>query len=298
MTPVIEVSRLTKTFGTFTAINQVDLTIERGEVMGFLGANGAGKSTTLRCIAGLLRPTSGHVTILGRNPATEQEVLKVLGYLPGELRLYDHLTGLEHLRLLADLQGAPCDRQQSLCDELQLNERDLHKPIRSYSRGMKQKIGIVQAFQHNPEVVLLDEPTEGLDPLIQQIFFDLIAAERAKGTSILLSSHIMSEVQQTCDRAAIIKSGELISVEAVSSLRNGHTRNVTVLFEPNFDHTNLVIGSASNEHWQDSRLTISVPASEIASVLRQLLQYPVVDVLVEEPGLESALLQLYGTRHD
>ena len=170
-TAAIELRSLTKRYGPVTGIEDLDITVRPGEVFGFLGPNGAGKTTTIRCLVGLLRPTSGQARVLGLDPiADHRRLAPFLGYLPGELRLYPDLTGHQTLRLLGDLQGAPTPRRAELCERLGLRAEELARPVQGYSRGMKQKLGLVQALQHDPRLVVLDEPSEGLDPLVQETF--------------------------------------------------------------------------------------------------------------------------------
>lgn len=285
---------LTKTYGSNVGVENIDFRVHQGEIMGFLGANGAGKTTTLRCIVGLLRPSGGSLRVLGRDPRTEhKQVLEQIGYLPGELRLYEDLTGEQHLELVADLQSASTARRGELCERLGLSSRDLKRPIRDYSRGMKQKIGLVQAFQHEPAVVILDEPTEGLDPLVQQSFFTLLTDEQARGCTVLLSSHIMSEVQRICERAAIIKRGHLLATDSVEALRSAHSRKLRVKFSDDFDKSSIALDEAMNPQWNGEQLVLSVNPDEVVQTLRDVLAFPVVDVTVEEAGLDEAMLDFY-----
>ena len=195
MAAVIELTGLTKRYGATVGIQQLDLRVEAGEVFGFLGPNGAGKTTTIRCLVGLLSPTGGTARVLGLDPIADHgRLTPQIGYLPGELRLYGELTGAQHLALLGALQGRPTPRREELCERLELTARDLGRPVGEYSHGMKQKVGLVQALQHDPEVVILDEPTEGLDPLVQETFFALVSEASEAGRTVFLSSHVLSEV--------------------------------------------------------------------------------------------------------
>ncbi|MEU6239426.1 ATP-binding cassette domain-containing protein, partial [Kitasatospora sp. NPDC047058] len=212
----IELRSLTKRYGRTVGIDGLDLEVGAGEVFGLLGPNGAGKTTTLRCLVGLLRPSDGDVRVLGLDPvADHRRLAPSIGYLPGELRLYPELTGRQTLDLLATLQGAPVPRQAELCARLDLSPADLGRAVGEYSRGMKQKLGLVQALQHRPALTVLDEPTEGLDPLVQEAFFELLAEETAAGRTVLLSSHVLPEVQRACGRVAIVRGGRLVTVESV-----------------------------------------------------------------------------------
>jgi ABC-2 type transport system ATP-binding protein len=225
MTVVIELAALTKRYGATVGIQGLDLRVEAGEVFGFLGPNGAGKTTTIRCLVGLLSPTAGTVRVLGLDPIADHgRLTSRIGYLPGELRLYGELTGAQHLELLGALSGRPTPRREELCQRLELTARDLSRPVAQYSHGMKQKVGLVQALQHDPEVVILDEPTEGLDPLVQETFFDLVSETSEAGRAVFLSSHVLSEVQRACRRVAIVRAGRLVAVEAVAALREARAR--------------------------------------------------------------------------
>ncbi|MFF7444079.1 ABC transporter ATP-binding protein [Streptomyces sp. NPDC008122] len=293
--PAIELSRLTKRYGSVLGVDSLSLTVAAGEVFGFLGPNGAGKTTTLRCLAGLLRPTAGHARVLGLDPVLDHPRLAPeLGYLPGELRFYPELTGEETLELLAALQGAPSPRRRELCARLDLSDRDLRRPVLGYSRGMKQKLGLVQALQHDPRLVVLDEPTEGLDPLVQETFYELMAEAAATGRTVLLSSHVLPEVQRACGRVAIIREGRLVTVERVAALREARARRIRVTLAGG-DGAPRSLGAADrwNPRWQGDRAELLVPPSDITATLRELLTLPVADITVEEAGLDEAFLDLY-----
>ncbi|WP_457032700.1 ABC transporter ATP-binding protein [Kitasatospora sp. P5_F3] len=292
--PAIELGALTKYYGRTVGIEQLAITVRRGEVFGLLGPNGAGKTTVLRCLAGLLRPTSGQVRVLGLDPLADHlRLAPALGYLPGELRLYPELTGRQTLDLLADLQRAPTPRQAELCHRLGLSDAVLARTVREYSRGMKQKLGLVQAFQHDPELAVLDEPTEGLDPLVQETFFELLAEARAAGRTVLLSSHVLPEVQRACGRVAIVRAGRLVTVRSVAALREARARRVRLVFADGLGQRPLGPADRWSPQWQGDRVELLVPPHEVLDALRGLLTLPVADLTVEEAGLDEAFLDLY-----
>ncbi|MER5642432.1 ABC transporter ATP-binding protein [Kitasatospora sp. NPDC002227] len=291
---VIELSGVTKRYGRTVGVDGLDVTVRAGEVFGFLGPNGAGKTTTIRCLVGLLSPTAGQVRVLGLDPvADHRRLAPSLGYLPGELRLYPELTGRQTLRLLGDLQGAPSPRRESLCERLGLRPADLDRPVREYSRGMKQKLGLVQALQHDPELVVLDEPTEGLDPLVQETFYQLLTEATAAGRTVLLSSHVLPEVQRSCERVAIIRAGKLVTVQTVAALREARARRVRLSFADGLGARPLGAAQAWSPRWQGDQVVLLVPPDEVVAALRGLLTLPVADVVVEEAGLDEAFLDLY-----
>ncbi len=262
--------------------------------MGFLGTNGAGKTTTLRAMLGLLRPSAGSVSILGLDPQKDRkELTPNIGYLPGELRLYESLTGTEHLALLGDLQGKESTRRNEVCERLQLSQADLRRPIREYSRGMKQKIGLVQAFQHEPKAVFLDEPTEGLDPVVQRSFSQMLSEFSNAGNAVFLSSHVMSEVQQTCSRVAVIKQGELVKVDSVDALREARSRRIKVLFGDSVNPSDLSFPEEFNASWRSNECILHVNREEVVGVLKALLVRELIDVTVEEASLDEAVIALY-----
>ncbi|MER5928751.1 ABC transporter ATP-binding protein [Streptomyces sp. NPDC002054] len=292
--PAIELTGLTKRYGPVVGVDRLSLTVRPGEVFGFLGPNGAGKTTTLRCLTGLLRPSEGRVRVLGLDPiADHRRVAPHLGYLPGELRLYPELSGAETLDLLAALQGAPVPRRGELCDRLGLTPAILARPVGGYSRGMKQKLGLVQAMQHDPHLVVLDEPTEGLDPLVQDTFFALLGEAAVAGRTVLLSSHILPEVQRTCERVAIIRDGQLVTVQSVAGLREARARRIGLSFADGQGARPLGGAERWNPRWQGDRVELLVPPSEVVGALRTLLGLAVADVTVEEAGLDEAFMDLY-----
>ncbi|MFF4403135.1 ABC transporter ATP-binding protein [Streptomyces sp. NPDC001262] len=294
--PAIEIRSLTKRYGRTTGVEGIDIAVAAGEVFGFLGPNGAGKTTTIRCLVGLLRPTSGSVRLLGHDPVDgHREVAPRLGYVPGELRFYPELTGARTLGLLASLQGAPSPRRAELCERLGLTAADLARTVGEYSRGMKQKLGLVQALQHDPELVVLDEPTEGLDPLVQETFYELLAEAAAAGRTVLLSSHVLPEVQRTCGRVAIVRQGRLVTVQSVAELRRARARRVRLAFADGQGERPLPGAERWSPRWTGNRAELLVPPHEVVDALRGLLALPVADLTVEEAGLDEAFLDLYRT---
>lgn len=219
-----------KDYGPVRALHGVDLQVHRGEVFGFIGPNGAGKSTTIRCLLDLLRPTDGRVSVLGRSElSSHPEIRARIGYLPGELSMAGTRTARQHLVSLSQMRGgAGLDRIDVIAERFRL---DLDRPFRGLSKGNKQKVGVVQAFMHEPELLILDEPTSGLDPLLQQEFLALAREANDAGATVFISSHILSEVEAVADRVAIIRSGVIIEVENVESLRSRAGQQVRLEFE-------------------------------------------------------------------
>jgi ABC-2 type transport system ATP-binding protein len=292
--PTIELLGLTKRYGPTTGIDQLDLSVFAGEVFGFLGPNGAGKTTTIRCLVGLLNPTAGRVRVLGLDPLADHKRLAPrIGYLPGELRFYGDLTGARHLKLLGDLQGAATPRRGELCERLALRAVDLRRPVQTYSHGTKQKLGLVQALQHDPEVVILDEPTEGLDPLVQETFFELLAEAREAGRTVFLSSHILSEVQRACGRVAIVRDGRLATVQTVEALRNARVRRVRLTFPSGQERRSVPLEARWQPLWSGDEVRLLVDPDEMIAALRHLVTLPLVDIAVEEAGLDEAFLDFY-----
>ena len=293
MTAVIQTERLTKSYGPNRGIVEVDLGVEAGEVFGFLGPNGAGKTTTIRVLLDLIRPTSGRALVFGiESNADPVAIHRRVGYLPGEFGLYDRLTGAETSEYFANLRGGV-----ELAYVARLIERldfDPSRPFRQYSKGNKQKLGLIVALQHRPELLILDEPTSGLDPLIQQEFFALVGEAKAEGRTVFLSSHVISEVERTCDRAAIIREGRLVRVDRVEALRDIAMHHVELRFTgavpvEAFSALPGVSDVSADEHVL--RLQVSGPIGEI---VRTAAKYDLVDVVSRESNLEDVFLAEYA----
>jgi len=227
--PAIRTEGLTKHYGKVEALIDLSLEVRSGEIFGFLGPNGAGKSTTIRTLLGFLHPTRGSARVLGLDIESESvEIRRRTGYLPGGIALYDGLTGEGMLDYLSDLQERRPSRREELCERLQLPPSVLKRRVRDYSRGMRQKLGVVQALQHDPELAILDEPSEGLDPLMQHAFYGILEDLRSAGRTVFFSSHVLSEVERLCDRVAIIRAGRLMALHSVVELLAHRRRRVTL----------------------------------------------------------------------
>lgn len=291
--PVIETRKLTKYYGRSRGIIDVDLTVNKGEVFGFLGPNGAGKSTTIRTLLDLIRPTSGTMTVNGMDPTKKgADVRRSLGYLPSDFGTYQSMTARDYLRTLLEMMGhkGP-DRVEELSERFQL---DIGRKIKEFSRGNRQKVGLVSAFMHAPELVILDEPTTGLDPLMQQEFYKLILEERASGRTIFLSSHILAEVEAICDRVGIIKEGKLIVVEDIHNFKRKTGKIMTVKFEEDVpvEAFKSLKGVTSVEGRGPRDMVVTV-SSNIDGVIKALARYRVADLEYEELSLESLFLKYY-----
>jgi ABC-type multidrug transport system ATPase subunit len=295
MPPVIETQSLTKSYGSYRGIVDVDLVVNEGEIFGFLGPNGAGKTTTIRVLLDLIKPTSGSAKVFGIEAAADPVTIhRRVGYLPGEWNLYDRLTGGETIRYFANLRGG-VDKAYS--DQLVRRlDLDPSRRFREYSRGNKQKVGLVVALQHRPELLILDEPTSGLDPLVQQTFNELLFEARGEGRTVFLSSHIISEVERTCDRVAIIREGRIIRVDTVEGVRNLAAHEVELRFaEPVAPAAFEAIDGVRNVAAEGRTLRMLV-TGPIAPVVRLAGQHDLVDFVSREPSLEEVFLSEYANR--
>ena len=291
--PAIRTERLTKHYGSVRALNALSLEVRSGEIFGFLGPNGAGKSTTIRTLLGYLHATSGTASVLGLDVAAESvEIRRRTGYLPGGIALYGSLSGEDALDYLADLQGQPAARREELCERLQLSSHDLRRRIRDYSRGMRQKLGVIQALQHDPELAILDEPTEGLDPLMQHAFYAILEERRRAGRSVFFSSHVLSEVERVCDRVAIIRSGRLVAASSVEELLARRRRHVELRLDGDAPDLAAVPGVTVIE--SRPGLLRAELDGDVAPLLAALQGIPVRDLLIEPARLEEAFLEYYG----
>jgi ABC-2 type transport system ATP-binding protein len=293
MTAVIQTEKLTKYYGKHRGIIDVDLAVVEGEAFGFLGPNGAGKTTMIRTLLDHIRPTSGRATIFGIDTTVDPTAIhRRLGYLPGEFVLYNNLTGGQTLDYFANLRdGVDKAYQQTLIERLDV---DPSRKFREYSKGNKQKIGLIIALQHRPELLLLDEPTSGLDPLMQQEFYSVIREAKKEGRTVFLSSHIMSEVEKTCDRVAIIREGRLARVDHTGALRDLAHHTVELVFT---DHVPVEAFSSlpgvSDVVAEDHILRMRV-AGGIAPIVQTAARYDLADFVSREPSLEETFLAEYG----
>ena len=291
---VIETHALTKRYGRELgpALADLDLTVEPGEIFGFLGPNGAGKSTTIRLLLGFLHPTAGGATVLGHDIGRGSvEIRRRTGYLPGGIAFWDGLTGERLLDELAAMSGRAPVRRTELLDRLELGDA-MHRQVRDYSRGMCQKLGIIQALQHDPELAILDEPSEGLDPLMQRAFYEVLEELRAAGRTIFFSSHVLSEVERICDRVAIVRRGRLVALEDVAALLARRKRNVELRFEGDAPLLDFVPG-VTEVHVTGDRLTCRLEG-DVAPFLGAIAFAKIHDLTIEPARLEDAFLEFYA----
>jgi ABC-2 type transport system ATP-binding protein len=295
MTAIIQAEKLTKTYGTHRGIVDVDLEVAEGEAFGFLGPNGAGKTTTIRVLLDHIRPTSGRATVFGIETTVDPVAIhRRIGYLPGEFTLYDKLTGGQTIEYFANLRGG-VDRSYQ-ADLIARLDVDPSRKFREYSKGNKQKIGLIVALQHRPDLLMLDEPTSGLDPLVQQTFYAVIREAKAEGRTIFLSSHILSEVEKTCDRVAIIREGALIKVDRVEALRDLAHHEVELRFAGEVPvGAFAALPGVSDVSTQDHLLRMRVSGS-ITPVVREAAQCELLDFVSREPSLEETFLAMYGPK--
>ncbi|WP_226655627.1 ABC transporter ATP-binding protein [Pseudalkalibacillus hwajinpoensis] len=293
---MIELNGLTKKFSNGKGIFDVTFSIPKGEVFGFLGPNGAGKSTTIRHLMGFIKPSKGKATIDGMD--TWKDAAKIqekIGYLPGEISFLDGMNGMAFLNLVGGMRGM---KQTSYRDELiHRLQFDVKTPIRKMSKGMKQKVGIVAAFMHEPEVIILDEPTSGLDPLMQRIFIEIVMEQKEKGTTFLMSSHSFSEIERTCDRAAIIKDGKIVVVENIHDLQQKQRRLFDVTFASEEEAKRIKQSPLDVVSTTDNRAEIAVQG-DYNQFIRALGDYQVRNIDIHEQNLEEVFLNYYNKEAD
>jgi ABC-2 type transport system ATP-binding protein len=289
----IQVAGLNKRFGRTVALDGVAFEVPTGTIYGFIGPNGAGKTTTLRIIAGLLNPSGGRAAVLGFDLRRDRiEAQARLGFLPGEVRLYPDISGRENLDFLAGLHRLPPVRQGELLERFQLPPAVLSRKVKTYSRGMQQKLGIVAAMQHDPPVLLLDEPTEGLDPLMQAAFVEVTEEEAQRGKTVLLSSHALSEVERTCERMAMVRSGRIIFEGTLADVRRRARRILDVTFRhpaeiPWRSHPEVIDVEGTSRHH------IVTFTGSPAELLRRVVDLPVEDLTLGTASLEESFRSLY-----
>lgn len=290
---VLETINLSKRYPGKLALDSLNLSVARGEIFGYLGPNGAGKTTTIRLLLDLIRPTEGSARLLGMDSRRDSVRIKTLiGNLPSEVRLWDHLTGDEVLRYLCGLRpGCDIGYARQLAERLDLN---LNLAARKYSTGNKRKLGIIQAFMHRPQLLILDEPTLGLDPLVAYEFNQMLLEVQAEGRTVFLSSHVLSEVEQVCQRVGVLRAGKLQAVERVADLRHKLFRLVTILTAAPI-HAGEWEGLPGVQHVRllPRGIQMSVSGS-LDAVIKLAARYPVDDMTIEEPKLEDFFMTFYS----
>lgn len=304
---VIEVDNLTKDYGSGRGVFGVSFRVEKGEVFGFLGPNGAGKSTTIRHLMGFSKPDSGQTKIFDKNTFNKYyEILNHVGYIPGEIALPQGLTGWEFLRMMQDLQKIHNETQlEKMLGLFELSDVVLRGETKRMSLGVKRKLAIVTAFMSDPDVLILDEPTSGLDPVMQQVFIDFIREEKERGKTILLSSHIFSEVDATCDRIAIIKDGKIVSSFVANDLKHKSTKFYEIVFENKKDFADFCEHNKDCEafkilHFDETKnfVFISTDDSLINQVIEILLKYEIKDFNNKKETLEDYFMKFYKEDKD
>lgn len=299
---IINVSHLTKDYGSGRGVFDVSFEVNKGEVFGFLGPNGAGKSTTIRHLMGFSKPQSGSTKILEKETFSSYfEVLKHVGYVPGEISLPTGLNGFGVIKMIQDMQGIHNEIQTKKLRELfKLTDSDLNVETKKMSLGTKRKLAVLVAFMSDPDVLILDEPTSGLDPVMQEVFINYIKEEKARGKTILLSSHIFSEIDATCDRIAIIKDGHLVSTFIANDLKHATTKFYNIVFKTkkeckefisiNHNIASLVILDQKKE---ESAILISIDDMDINLLIASLANYNIVNFTVKHETLEDYFMKFY-----
>ena len=283
---VIEIKNLSKFYGKIKGIENLTLSVKKGEIFGFLGPNGAGKTTTIRTLLGYLKPTTGQAYILGKNINDNiVDIKREVGYIPGDLNLYGHLNGRQFLDYFASLRNT----EMSLLDNLlKVFDVPLDRKIKGYSKGMKQKLGIIQAFMDDPEIVIMDEPTSGLDPLLQQKFYDFLHSQKKKGKTMFFSSHVLSEVDKICDRIGIIRNGNLVALEDVETLKSKMGKMIRVRIKEKTEMFNGPENMKIKDGWIEF-----VTNDDVDFWIKRLSKYTIVDLEINEFSLEDIFIHYY-----
>lgn len=289
---MIEARGLSKYYGRTRGIDGLDLNVEAGEFFGFIGPNGAGKSTTIRTLLGLLRPTRGSATVFGLDVAGRgPQIRRRLGYIPAEIGFYGGMTGAAILRLANRMHGVEPARGREVAARLDL---DLQRKADELSTGNRKKLAIVLALQHSPELVILDEPSAGLDPLMQEALFGLLREENRRGATVFFSSHVLDEVQRLCRRVAIVRNGRIVEVAEIETLRQRHLKRVRAVFADAPSHRALAIDGVTNLVVDDdgARFDFTGPPRALLTVLSS---HRIVDITIEDPTLDEVFLHYYGS---
>ena len=288
---VISIKGLRKSYGRFEALHGIDIEVRKGEIFGFLGPNGAGKTTTIRTLLDFIRPTGGSIKVFGLDSVKgSREIHRRVGYLPGEIGYYMNLRGREFLAYMRELQGGTDESIDEIVDALKL---DVHKRIGDYSKGNRQKLSLVQAFMHDPELYILDEPTIGLDPLMQQEVYKLLVKERERGKTIFISSHLLAEVERVCDRVCIIKEGEIIALESVRTLKDRMGKVMEVSFTDDVSIEELSVEGVKSIQ-KDGDVFKMVITGNVDNVIKRIADHQVANMNFQSFSLEHLFLEYYG----
>ncbi len=289
---VVQTENLTKRYGSSRGIEDINLSVNEGEVFGFLGPNGSGKTTTIRILLDFIRASSGQAQLFGMDTHTDSTQIKSrIGYLPGEYGMYEKMTAVAYLQFLGSLRH---DKEPPLRDRL--IERfglDTSRRIKSFSHGTKQKLALVQTFMHDPELLILDEPTNGLDPLIQQKFYELLLEMKNRSKTIFFSSHVLSEVERVCDRVAILREGRLIALHEISDLKKYRLKRIEVTFERELDESIFRLEGVRKIEKNAHTIHLWVDAN-INHILRTLSEYPMDNISCQDARLEDIFLEYYS----
>ncbi|OPY29796.1 MAG: putative ABC transporter ATP-binding protein [Methanocella sp. PtaU1.Bin125] len=291
METIIETKNLTKTYGKSRGIVDVNIRVNKGDIFGFLGPNGAGKSTTIRTLLDYIRPTSGSATIFGMDCHKETvQIKKRIGYIPGDFGLFGHMTGWKYLEYFGKVRGGyDAEATKALAKRLEIKP---DRKMKEYSRGMRQKMAIIQAFMNNPDLIIMDEPTSGLDPLVQQTFMDMIHERANEGTTIFMSSHVLSEVEKVCNRVAIIKEGRIATEEKVEDLRKKSGNVIQVKFTDAVDPEAFRMPGVTNPLRQNGYIRMTV-SGNMESVLAEVSRHKVAEISIHPMTLEEIFMHYY-----
>lgn len=293
MEPIIQIRHLTKYYGKSPGIEDINLEIHKGEIFGFLGPNGAGKSTTIRLMLNLLRPSSGSVKIFNQTVQNNYDkIFNHIGNLPGELSLYEELTGHDFLNYMNKFSHQEPRWRKELIAAFHLSHADLNKKIKQYSHGMKQKLGIIQALQDDPELIIMDEPSEGLDPINKNVLYAYLQQFKTRGKTIFFSSHYLAEVEKICDRVGLVKKGKLIASETVASLTEKRIRRFDVTFAQAYSVEDFDLQHTKIIAHGPRRLVLNV-SGNINVLVKQIAKYEVENLVFPEPSLEDIFMTFY-----
>jgi len=289
----LEVQSLTKWYGSVCGIEDVSLDIMQGEVFGYLGPNGSGKTTTIRIFLGFIRASAGRAQLFGLDSHVHSsEIRSRIGYVPGEYGMYEEMRGLEYLRFFGALRGYK--KPPPLRDKLiEMFDLDVSKRIKSYSHGTKQKLAVVQAFMHDPELLILDEPTVGLDPLMQQRFYELVLEMKNRGKTIFLSSHILPEVEKVCERVAILKEGRLVATHQIADIKKLRLKSIEITFQQDVDESVFRLNGVRKVEKDGNTFRLWVDAN-INGILRAISEHPVENMSFQDASLENIFMEYYS----